>query len=136
MNMYFAGGLVFDADGIARYSGVDIDGKPVERSRGEFPYSYDGYVTYRNGSNDDIDSDVYTDRIWQWDYDKAQSIWKKHTEGMRISQHDLSSPNSKVWEAFLRDYFDLPNLKIIVMMDCCNWSSGYEVGRIAYNKGE
>lgn len=49
---------------------VDEFGKPVERTKFDFPYSYDGFVTYRAGNNSEITGTVYSDRLSESDYEK------------------------------------------------------------------
>lgn len=124
-------------DGMTTYSisGVDINGRPVERSKQDYPYSYSSYVVYRNGTNEETNGSAYTDRIWQWDHDLSTRLWEKHA-GKRVSPHDLSRVSPKVMEAFLRERFDHPKLTIVVMMDGCNQSSGYEVGYVSWKTNE
>lgn len=60
---------------------VDEYGNPVERTKNEYPYSYDGFVTYRGGSNDDVTGTAWSDRLLQWDYEKTRKLMTKHFGG-------------------------------------------------------
>lgn len=52
--------------GITFYSQyVDHEGNPCKRTRDQYPYSYDPYVTYRNGDNEEINGSMYSDRMMQ-----------------------------------------------------------------------
>ncbi len=101
---------------------VDLEGNPVKRPRSQYPYSYSPYVQFRNGENTEIENAVYSDRLHQWDYKKYNSLSKKHfgNEGQCFSNR---SPD-KV-QSFLRDYLDNQNLKLIVIQEGANMSSGY-----------
>ena len=56
---------------------VDLNGNPVKRSKWEYHYSYDPFVVWRGGENDQIQDSVYSDRLIQWDHEKYNdSIFK------------------------------------------------------------
>jgi len=107
--------------------------RPVERTKSEHPYSYDGFVTYRNGKNEEINGDVYSDSLLQWNYAKSRELMKKH---FGESGDYWNFRGSKNIEKFLSEYFDKPNLKLILIMKYCDMSSGYPVWRFGFNDGE
>jgi hypothetical protein len=102
------------------YSPVDIDGKPVKRTKMSYPYAYDCHVIWRGGPNSEIKHAVYHDRMQQWDWDKFERCRKNHLDGFRFNNADPE----KV-EAFLREYNDDPGLRLIVIQEGCNVSNGY-----------
>ena len=62
----------------------------------------------------------YSDRIWQWDRTKAEAASEKAKDS------GASPKTARYAEAFLRAYFDNPNLKLMCVMGGCNLSNGYE----------
>lgn len=109
---------------------VNEFGNPIERTPETHPYSYDGFITYRNGDNSEIEEDVYSDRMLQWDYEKTRKLMKKYFG----EQGDYYSnrPPEKI-ESFLSEYFNC-NVKLIFIMEYCNVSNGYPLWRFAFKK--
>lgn len=63
----------------------------------------------------------YSDRLWQWDWDKADQANKQARE-----QHGDTNTNTAVFcETFLRLYFDKPNLIVVHLISGVNRSNGY-----------
>ena len=54
---------------------VDEFDKPVKRTKQSHPYSYDGFVQWRGGPNEEATSTIYSDRLLQWDYDKHNKLF-------------------------------------------------------------
>ncbi len=122
--------LSMDGNNIIYYSPYkDEFGNNVERTPATHPYSYDGYVTWRGGKNEEVTSTIYSDRLSQWDYKKTEELKMKHfgNKGDWFSQR-----RPKAIESFLRDYTENPNLKLIFIMEYCNQSSGYPLWRFDY----
>lgn len=115
-------------------TGIDELDRPVQRDQFSHPYSYDGFVTHRAGPNSEATGTVYSDRLMQWDWKKYNVLSKKHfgNEGQNFYLTDRTP--AKI-EAFLRDYNDNPKLKLVLIMQYCNQSSGYPVWRFDYNDG-
>jgi len=64
----------------------------------------------------------YSDRLWQWDYDKAQ-----RSSGWATSDHPWARNGSPAWwEIYLSAYFDRPWLSLRHIIGGVNVSSGYE----------
>lgn len=99
---------------------VDWNDKPVERTPDKFRYSYDAYVIYKK--SEEYNQTVYSDRLHQWDYEKYNRLSEKHfgNQGQYWNNRDTD----KI-EAFLRDYYDKPELELIGIMEGCNASSGF-----------
>lgn len=111
--------------GYSRIFGVDEHNRPVRRSKQEYPYSYDGFVTYRNGKNEEINFTVYTDRI---DRDpKYDELSQKHFGNQGQIWFNRSPLEI---QSFLRDLYSDPKLKLILVMEYCNVSSGYPLWRL------
>lgn len=108
---------------------VDEHGQQVNRSKRDYPYSYDGFVTWRGGENDEAASTIYSDRLLQWDYEKHNDLCLKHF-GNEGQYWDSRSP-SKI-EAFLRDWTGNQALRLILIMEYCNVSNGYPCWRFDY----
>lgn len=113
------------------YLYIDEFDNPVERTKDKFPYSYDGYVTHRFGSNDEANMTLYSDRILQWDYEKTRELMGKHFN----NKGDYwNGRDPKSIESFLREYTGDPNLKLILIMEYCNVSSGFPLWRFDIKK--
>lgn len=107
---------------------VDEFDQPVERTKFDHPYSYDGFVTYRNGKNEEATGTVYSDRLLQWDYEKTRKLMKKHFGN---TSDYYSERNPEKIEKFLSEYMG-KKIKIIFIMEYCNVSSGYPLWRFDY----
>ena len=108
---------------------VDEFGDPVKRSRSKYPYSYDGFVTYRNGENSEANCTIYSDRmIREKEYEVLST---KHFGGGGQMFFDRSG--EKI-EEFLRDWFNDQSLKLIFVMEYCNVSNGYPLWRFDFRK--
>ena len=108
---------------------VDEFGKPIKRTPFEYPYSYDGFVTYRGGENSEANNTIYSDRLLQWDYEKCRKMMKKHF-GESGDYWNNRSP--KKIESFLKEWCGDKNLKLIFVMEYCNVSNGYPVWRFDF----
>ncbi len=110
-------------------SGVDEYGKPVSRSKATHPYTYDGFVQWRGGANNEANSTIYSDRLFQWNAAKHDELCMKHF-GNTGQYWNLREPE-KI-ESFLRDWTENQNLKLIFVMEYCNQATGYPCWRFDY----
>lgn len=108
------------------YNMVDEFNQPIERTPSTHPYSYDGFVTYRNGKNEEANTTIYSDRLSQWDYVTTRRLMSKHFEHSG-DYWENRTPQSI--ENFLREYTGDNTLKLIFIMQYCNQSSGYPLWR-------
>lgn len=70
----------------------------------------------------------YSDRIWQWDYSKAENASKAAKESGAMH-------NTARWhQEFLRSYFDRPDLELKHIIAGVNWSNGYAYLVYGYTK--
>ena len=109
---------------------VDEYGNPVEKSKEDYPYSYDGFITWRCGENKEVNDTAYSDRLYQEDCTKYNRLSKKYFGN---EMQSFSSREPKQIEAFLAEWTDAPKLKLIFIMEYCNVSSGYPTWRFDYN---
>jgi hypothetical protein len=109
---------------------VDEHDKPITRTPTTHPYSYDGFITWRGGKNEEANNTIYSDRLWQWDHKKTNKLCEKHF-GDKSQYFNQRTPEQI--EAFLRDYTNNPNLKLIFIMEYCHQSSGYPIWRFEYH---
>lgn len=131
--MYDNGIMYRDEFGWHDFSKVDEFDKPVKRTKQSHPYSYDGFVQWRGGKNEEANGTIYSDRLLQWDFDKHDELCMKHF-GNEHQHWDRRDP--KKIQAFLRDWTDNQKLKLIFVMEYCNQSSGYPVWRFDYFQPE
>jgi len=104
------------------------DGNPVERDIYSHPYSYDPYVILKIAN--EYEHCDYSDRLMQLDSENYNELCKKHF-GNRGQVWDDIDP-SKI-EAFLRDYHENKDLKLIGIMKGCNVSNGFPYWIFMYN---
>jgi len=109
---------------------VDEFDNPVKRTKWSHPYTYDGFIQWRGGKNEDANGTVYTDRLYQWDYKKYNKLCVKHF-GNEGQYWDSRSPEQI--EKFLQDWCEDSDLKLIFVMEYCNQSSGYPLWRFDYH---
>lgn len=109
---------------------VDEHDCPVERTKEEYPYSYSGFVLHRLAPNQDATGTVYTDRLYQWDAKKHDRLCEKYF-GDTGQYWQNREPGSI--EGFLREYLGIPGLRLVLVMEYCNVSSGYPVWRLDYS---
>ena len=108
---------------------LDEHGNPVERTPITNPYSYDGFVTWKNDSKPN--NTVYSDRLYQWDSKKYNENCKKHfgNEGQVFYDREPE----KI-EIFLRDYLDNDSLILCRIMQYCHQARGYPIWRFDYKE--
>lgn len=106
---------------------MSADTRPIANLRPHYTDSYysqprtvwvaEGYK--RNQTHDTIKgaSYDYSDRLWQWDWNKADTVTKA-IEGL-----DRRSP--AFIQEFLRRYFDKPSLVLVHVMAGFNVGNGY-----------
>lgn len=116
--------MKIQSDGSFFMSCIDMDGNPVKRTPATHPYSFDMHVTYMDGEKEDITGNAYSDRMLQQDYDLTRKLSEKHF-GESGDYYDRRDP--KKIESFLREWMNLPTLKLIAIQKCCNVSSGYPI---------
>ena len=108
-----------------RYRGPrDEYGKPVERTKDEYPYSYDTFVAWGKRDEKLCNGSVYTDRLAQWDRAKYDEL---------IKRHNLQSWTSNIStiEAFLKDYHDAESVKMIQVVEYCD-AGGFTIYRLDF----
>lgn len=116
---------------LSYFVGVDAEGKEIERSEHEHPYNFSPYCTWIDRKNKNIKniSGVYSDRLFQWDYEKHDNLCLNHF-GDRGQYWDRRKPLDI--QSFLRDYLGHPELILIKIDKHCNVSSGYPVWYFTY----
>lgn len=84
------------------------------------PYSYSEFFHF--GSRRIIEGrgvdGEYSDRIWQWDYDKAERLWKEHVG----TRWELAG--AEKLSAFLSAFHGRP-VRVVALAEGCNISNGY-----------
>jgi len=122
---------VYDMNGIIFYEDSmynDWDGNEVERKRHDWPYSYDAYVIFKK--RQEYQHTSYSDRLFQQDHVKYNKLTQKHFNNNSQYWNDKTPEQI---EAFLRDFFNKPDLELIGIMEGCNVSNGYPYWIFMYN---
>ena len=119
-------------DGVptVRWGRIDENGNVVKRSKEEYRYSYDGFIQWRGGKNEDANGTIYSDRLLNWDFKKHDRLCQK-VFGNKGQYWDRR--NSKDIEKFLRLWTGDKKLKLVSVMEYCNWANGYPFWRFDYN---
>jgi hypothetical protein len=120
--------IQYDGKGFIDYTYVDLNGEPVEKTKEQYPYSYDTYVVWKGNYKKGEGNTVYSDRLFQWDWEKynrcCEEVW-----GNKGQYFDNRTP--KDIEKFLRLYTD-KQIKLTAILEGCNWSTGYPVWIFIY----
>lgn len=105
-------------------------------SKRDYPYCYDPFTIWgAPRPSKECNGTVYTDRLDQWDRNKYDQLACKHyRRGDNGYERPFDSHNCKghLIEAFLRDWFDDPNLKLLRVIEYCNPGTGYQTWRLDY----
>lgn len=100
------------------------------------PYCYDPFTIWgMPHSNKACNGTVYTDRLDQWDSAKYARLAREHyRSGENCYERPFDTHRCKgdLIEAFLRDWFEDPALKLLRVIEYCNPSSGYSTWRLDY----
>lgn len=89
------------------------------RTKQEAPYGYDEFFIY--GDREIVktaDDALYSDRIWQWDHEKAIRLWKQHVDAR------WNNSGQRQHSAFMSAYLD-KQVEVIALAEGCNISNGY-----------
>jgi hypothetical protein len=121
--------IIMNDDGVSICSTVDEHGNAVRRSKQEYPYSYDGFVLWRGGKNEEATTTVYTDRLQSWNPARYEMLETKHFGN---ASHNWSSRDPVKIEQFLRDWTKDADLRLILMMEYCNRGNGYPCWRFDF----
>jgi len=127
--------VIFNCDGVGEIDETwprNERGRPVERTRTEFPHSYDPYVVWRAPEGTpQTTSTVYSDRLYEWDSDRFDKLSMKHFGNVAQLWWNSREP-SKI-QAFLRDYQDNQHILLTLIMDYCNRTTGCPTWRFDYH---
>lgn len=112
---------------------LDLNGKPIKRTPFSHPYNYDEYVIWKDENfNKEKYSAVYSDRLYQWDWEKYNRCCQEvfENQGQMFYQRE-----PKEIERFLSMYFD-KEIKLTAVMQGCNQSSGFPYWIFLYEEEE
>lgn len=105
------------------------EGKGV-RTKSSHPYNYDPIMQFLADEHETMEgSTVYTDRLLQFDNEKTNRLKQKHFGD--TGQYWNNRTPEKI-EAFLRDWNEAPDLKLIAVIEYCNQATGFPVWRLDY----
>ncbi len=106
------------------FGAVGVDGEPVERTKAQYPYSYDTFIVWRTGANTEVTNSVYTDRMRQWEPEKFDALQKKYNKQFpAMTPAELTS--------YMREYTG-KQVEVIYLAECCNNANGYPLWLIGY----
>lgn len=109
-----------------------LDGRMIQRTPIDYPYSYDEYLLWRHDYHKDKSKTVYSDRLYQWDskkYDKCcEEIFGNHGQY-------FDDRNPKDINKFLNMYLG-KEVKLTAVLQGCNRSTGYPFWKFVYEEYE
>jgi len=99
----------------------DLNGNLVNRSKFDYPYSYDEFVFWIGDYKKGESETVYSDRLYSWDSEKYNKCCLKvwNNKGQYF---DNRKPEDI--EKFLSLYMDM-KIKLTAIVEGCNVSNGY-----------
>jgi hypothetical protein len=105
-------------------------------TRHTHPYNYDPCTIWGEPRpNKACNGTVYTDRLEQWDRAKYACLARKHyRSGTNDFERPFDAHNCKghLIEAFLRDWLEDPQLKLLRVVEYCNPGTGYPTWRLDF----
>lgn len=111
---------------------VKLDGKPVERTQWDCPYSYDEFVVYKTEKYEPTDSAVYSDRLWEWDPNKFRravaAVWPEQPRSQMFHGKKF-----KDLEKFLQLYMG-EQVQLTAVTQGCNVGNGYPYWVFLYRR--
>lgn len=115
---------------LAEIDEIWVDPHGARRTKQSHPYTYDEFFLWGNRETKAGANGLYSDRIFQYDYDKATSCWRRHCGDRRWANLD-----HKVLSAFLSDYLGKP-VKAVALAEGCNQGNGYPYWVVWFNDVE
>lgn len=99
------------------------------KEKSSHPYSYSEFFIFGNRRViKDVHGD-YSDRLWEWDHDKADKLWKKHVK----TRWEFATKAQLT--AFISEYHG-KTLKVVALAEGCNPSNGYPYWILWYVEGK
>lgn len=109
----------------------DLNSHDPPWTKQSHPYCYDPFTIWGDPRpSQECNGTVYTDRLDQWDSGKYERLATKHYSGHR--PFDSYSCKGDRIEAFLRDWFDDPGLKLLRVVEYCHPGTGFPTWRLDY----
>jgi len=101
----------------------------ITKDRHNYPYTYSPFLIFFNEkSKKEATTTIYTDRLLEWDYEKHNSLCKKHFGDKR--QHWDCRDSEKI-QAFLSDWTG-KKVVLVANIQYVNLASGYPVWRLDF----
>jgi hypothetical protein len=100
------------------------------KSKFDYPYTYSPIIIFGEDTGKEQEC-VYSDRMFQWDYEKTEKLLIKYfgSPGQYFNDKDPAQI-----EKFLQERFDYPNLKLLMIVEWCNVSNGYPLWSFHFTK--
>lgn len=108
----------------------DLHRSNPPRTKHEWPYAYDPFTVWGaqgQGANDS----VYTDRLYQWDYEKTDRIGKE-IFGTGVMGWFGQNMDPERVQTFLRRWHDDDTIILTRVVEFCNASNGYPTWLLVY----
>lgn len=118
--MYYSSS--YNEDGLVSMYDWVSSGEHNQRTPERYPYSFSEYFVWRNVSKSDMIKDiqkVYSDRMSQWDYEKAQKAFLGKSFFGELSEIEC--------DRIVKEYFGDDSICVAYALGC-NHSNGYPIG--------
>lgn len=95
------------------------------------PYCYDPFTIWGEArAHEECNGTDYTDRLDQWDRSKYERLAAKHYRGQR--PFDSHHCKGHLIEAFLRDWHNDPQLRLLRVVEYCHPGTGFPTWQLDY----
>lgn len=98
----------------------NINGEPVQRTRKDYPYSYDHYCVYKSINFSQTTDTVYSDRMWEWSPEKFDAC---HVRAFDEGGQFFDNRKPELAEKFLQYYYGI-DLELTGIEAGCNFANG------------
>ena len=111
---------------------TDIHGNPVQRTPGEYPYSYDQIAVFKTEAFMDTTDAVFSDRMRQWSPEKFAACYLRAFD----KDGQIFDPRyAEQIERFLQLYYGI-DLELTGIEEGCNFSNGYPYWVFYFKRNE
>lgn len=109
---------------------VDLNNKPIKRNPHSYPYSYDTFKVWDNGYCKEKSHSLYSDRMWQWNYEKFDKCCEMvfGNSGQMFYDRTPEDINS-----FINLYLG-KEVRLTAILQGCNVSTGFPYWVFVYEK--
>lgn len=134
---FFLGGTLSLCTVSGNDADADLQRCDPPRTKQSHPYCYDPFTIWGEPRPSAVcNGSVFTDRLEQCDRAKYVHLMHKHYrcgESDYVHPFALDNCQGRLIQAFLRDWFDDPKLRLLRVVEYCNQGTGYPTWSLDYH---